>query len=319
MERSLKYFPVQMFAIVMGLSGLTIAFAKAWHFFDVPKIFYEALLLIDTSIFLIIFTTYMLKLLKYPEAVLEEFQHPVKSSFIATISISFLLLSIAYYDFAPPVSIAFWFIGAPLHIFFTFSVISFWIQGKFHINHINPAWFIPIVGNVIVPIVGVDCMPEYVSIFYFTVGMFFWIVLFTIITYRMVFHDPMPERLIPTFFILIAPPAVGFISYLRITAGSDDLVSQFLYFIALFFFFQLAFMVKMFTRLKFYISWWAYTFPLDALTIATTLQYMIFRNDLTKYAALSLLVLTTAVIAFVSYRTLKAVRNVEICVLEVEK
>ena len=32
---------------------------------------------------------------------------------------------------------------------------------------------------------------------------------------------PLPERLLPTVFILIAPPAVGFIAYVRLTGGVD--------------------------------------------------------------------------------------------------
>ncbi len=315
-KRSLEHFPVQLFAVVMGLSGLVIAYGKAYHFFNFPRIIYLSLLAVDTFLFFAIFTTYMLKWLKYPEAVKKEYEHPIKSSFIATISICFLLISIAYYDFAPTISVVYWFIGAPLHLFFTLSVISFWIRGEFHVKHINPAWFIPIVGNVLVPVMGVDMMPVYVSYFYFTLGMFFWLVLFTIITYRMIFHEPMPQRLIPTFFILIAPPAVGFISYLRMTFGSNDLVSQFLYLIAFFFLMQLAFMVKMFTKLKFFISWWAYTFPLDAITIATILQYMMFRTAFLKWLSIVLLIVTTVVIGIVAYKTVQAALEEKICVAE---
>lgn len=42
---------------------------------------------------------------------------------MATIWMSFLLLSIAYYDHALTVSILFWYIGAPLQLFFTLSII----------------------------------------------------------------------------------------------------------------------------------------------------------------------------------------------------
>lgn len=305
-----------MFATIMGLSGLTIAYEKAYHFFMFPYWIYEGLLFLDTVVFFTVLLIYLLKLLKYPEAVKQEFNHPVKSSFMATISISFLLVSIAYYGFAPPVSAAFWFIGTPLQLFFLFSIVVLWIEGKFHIKYISPAWFIPVVGNIIIPVVGVDVAPIYVSIFCFSIGIFFWVVLFTIIVYRMIFHEPMSQRLVPTFFILIAPPAVGYISYLRITSGSSDFTSQMLYFLALYFFLQIIFMARTFTKVNFYISWWAYTFPLDALTIATTLQFMIFRNSITKYGAIFLLGFTSIVIAVVSYKTLAAIKNSEICIPE---
>ena len=43
----------------------------------------------------------------------------------------------------------------------------------------NP-WFIPVVGNIIVPIAGVDDAPAEVSWFFFSFGLIFWIALFTL-------------------------------------------------------------------------------------------------------------------------------------------
>ncbi|NPA13192.1 MAG: C4-dicarboxylate ABC transporter [Aquificae bacterium] len=314
--RSLEGFPVQLFAVVMGLSGLTIAYAKAYHFLEIPAFFYHTLLVLDTVVFFLIFITYMVKWLKYPHAVAKEFKHPVKSSFGAAISISFLLISIAYYDFAPTVAITYWYLGAPLHLYFTYKTMKFWILHEFEINHISPAWFIPVVGNVLVPVVGVDVMPEELSIFYFALGLFFWVVLFTIIIYRMIFHNPMAKRLLPTFFILIAPPAVGFISYMRLTFGSIDFFSLILYFVALFTFFLMVIMAKVFLRLEFFISWWAYTFPMAALTIATMLMYMAYRNSITYASSIVFLLITTVIVGTVAYKTLIAAKKGKICVVE---
>jgi tellurite resistance protein len=320
MQRSLKYFPVQLFAVVMGLSGLTIAFAKAWHFLNIDSFeqIYKLLLVLDTVLFFTVLFTYIIKWVKYPEAVAAEFNHPIKSSFAAAISISFLLISIAYYDYAPSVSIAFWYIGTPLHLFFTFKVMKFWIEQDFNVAHINPAWFIPIVGNVLIPVVGVDAQSEMLNIFFYAIGIFFWLVLFTIVIYRMIFHHPLGKRLLPTFFILIAPPAVGFISYFRITFGLIDTDSLFLYFIALFIFLLLLSLMKNFVKLHFFISWWAYTFPMAALTIATILMDSAYNNTLTYTVSLAFLTLTTILVGYVTYKTYIAVKNHKICIPEEE-
>jgi tellurite resistance protein len=316
--RSLKYFPVQLFAVVMGLSGLTIAYAKAFHFLNFPYWPYFILLILDTVAFFGIFIAYILKWVKYPDAVKAEINHPVKSSFIPAISISFLLISIAYMDYAPTISVTFWWIGAWLHLFFTFSVLKFWIRHQFDVKMISPAWFIPIVGNVLVPVAGVDVVNEYINLFFFTLGIFYWIVLFTIVTYRMIFHHPMPKKLIPTFFILIAPPAVGFISYFRITFGSIDIFSMILYLIALFTFFLLLLKRSLYTQIPFFVSWWAYTFPLAAITIATTLIYSSFRNCSMYWFSLVLLAIVTVVVFYVAYKTYLAVKAQKICIPEEE-
>jgi len=310
--------PIQLFAIIMGLSGFAIMFAKAYHLLGLPYYIYSTVLFIDTALFLIIFTAYMFKVLIYTDEVRKEFKHPIKSSFSAAISISFLLLSIAFYDYAPTLSILLWYIGTPLQLFFTLYIINYWIHNELKVVHSNPAWFIPIVGNVLVPVIGVEAAPIYVSLFFFAFGMFFWLVLFTITMNRIIFHHPLAKKLIPTFFILIAPPAVGFVSYFRITNGSIDMLSMFLYFIALFTLFLLLFMMRMYDLKEFFISWWAYTFPLGAITIATLMLEMVFHNTLTYFASYALIVLTTVVVSFVTLKTIQACREQTICIEEIE-
>jgi len=317
-QRSLEHLPVQLFAVIMGISGFAIVFAKAYHLINMPYWIYAVLLFVDTALFLTIFIAYMLKWLLYPSAVKEEFIHPIKSSFMAAISISFLLVSIAYYDFAPTVSILFWCIGAPLQLAFTLIVIRYWVHNELKVVHSNPAWFIPIVGNLLVPVVGVEAAPVWVSLFFFALGMFFWMVLFTIMMYRIVFHHPLAKKLVPTLFILIAPPAVGFISYFRITNGSIDMFSMFLYFIALFTLFLLLFMIRMYDAREFFISWWAYTFPLAAITISTLMMHMALRTTVTYAGSVILILLTTSVIGFVTYRTILECRAERICIEEEE-
>jgi tellurite resistance protein len=166
--------------------------------------------------------------------------------------------------------------------------------------------------------VGVDAAPLYVSPFFFAIGLFFWIVLFTIMINRIIFHHPLAKKLIPTLFIFIAPPSVGFISYFRITSGSIDIFSMILYFIALFTLFLLLFMVKIFDTKEFFISWWAYTFPLAAITIATLLIYMTFRNTVSYVGSVLLIILTSAVVGFVAVKTLQACKEEKICISEGE-
>ncbi|MEA1982906.1 MAG: SLAC1 anion channel family protein [Campylobacterota bacterium] len=314
--RTLQHMPIQLFAVIMGLSGFAIMLAKAYHIIGMPYWVYKAVLFADTALFLVIFTAYMFKIAIYFEAVKKEFYHPVKSSFMAAISISFLLLSIAFYDYNPLHSILLWYIGMPLQLMFTLIILRYWIHNDLKVVHSNPAWFIPIVGNVLVPIIGVDAAPIYLSLFFFSLGLFFWIVLFTITMNRIIFHHQLAKKFIPTFFIFIAPPAVAFVSYFRITAGSIDMLSMFLYSIALITLLLLLFMIKMYDTKEFFISWWAYTFPLASISIATLMLEMVFHNLFTYTLSVGLIILTTLVVGFVAYKTFRACRAQQICVSE---
>jgi len=315
MKKKIQFFPITSFAVIMGLTGLTIAFGKFYHLGWLPKIFYDVSIFTVLILFVLVVIMYGLKLAFYPDEVKTDFKHRIRVNFFSAISISLLLLSIAFYTYYPLLSISFWWMGTVLHTIFLFKTISFWIQHNFEIHHFNPAWFIPVVGNILIPIAGVEYAPQIISYFYFSVGFFFWIVLFTIFLYRAVFHAQLPEKFIPTFFILLAPPAVGFISYMRLAASWDGF-SIFMLLITYFFIILLVVMYRSFFQLKFFMSWWAFTFPLAASTIASTVAFQVTDSDVFKYIAWIMLVLTISVIGVVAWHTIDNMRKGEICVKE---
>jgi len=315
MKQKIQFFPITSYAAVMGLTGLTIAFGKFYHLQWMPRIFYDISIFFVLALFLFISVLYGLKLVMYPDEVKTDFKHRIRINFFSAISISLLLLSIAYYTYYPMLSIILWWAGLLLHTFFMYKTISFWIQHNFEIHHFNPAWFIPVVGNILIPVSGVDFAPVILSYFYFAVGFFFWIVLFTIFLYRAIFHAQLPEKFIPTFFILLAPPAVGFIAYMRITA-SWDTFSVFLLLLTYFFIGLLIVMYRSFTQLKYFMSWWAFTFPLTAASISSAVAFQVTHYLFFKVTAWFILVSAIIAISIVVWHTIIHIRKGEICVKE---
>ena len=312
----LQHFPIAWFAMIMGLGGLTIAWRRAEELMGLGMAVSPWLLGLTTLLFIGLSGTYALKMLKHREAVAKEWAHPVKMNFIPTVSIALILLSIGWLPFSAPYSKLLWLAGSAMHLVLTLHVMTQWMHhSKFEIVHLNPAWFIPVVGNILVPIAGVTHAPAEISWFFFSIGLLFWPVLLTIIFYRVIFHGSLPERLMPTLFILIAPPAVGFLSYVRLTGGLDMLALLF-YYSALFFTLLLFAQLAWFARLKFFLSWWAYSFPLAAITVATFVMYEITANLLFARLASILLGVATVVIGGLFLRTALAVGRKEICVEE---
>lgn len=315
MNKKIQYFPITMFAIVMGLTGLAIVFSKFIQLNWIPDVFYTITLYFVSILFVLFFVFYGLKAILHFKEVLADFKHRIRINFFSAISISFLLLSIAYHPTSHAVSEILWWIGMIAHSIIMLHTISFWIQHNFEIHFFNPAWFIPVVGNIIVPVMGVEFMPISFSFFYFSVGAFFWVVLFVIFLNRVIFHDQLPQKFIPTLFILIAPPAIGFIAYYRIT-GNWDLVCEFLLNMTYFFVLLLIFLMKKFKNLKFFISWWAFTFPLDALTIASVLAYQLTKKPFYMYMSWISLTIAVSFIIIVAIKTIQKMKKNEICVKE---
>ncbi len=316
MTSRLQHFPIAWFAMIMGLGGLTIAWLRAEQILSLPFSISSWLLPASSGLFVLLALLYTIKLVKYRAAAVAEFEHPVKLNFVPTVSIALILLSIAWLPFSAPYSKLLWLAGTALHLVLTLHVVTRWMHhGKYEITHLNPAWFIPVVGNILVPIAGAQHAPAEISWFFFSVGLVFWPVLLTILFNRVIFHGSLPERLMPTLFILIAPPAVGFLSYVALT-GEVDAFARVLYYAALFFTILLIAQLRWFTRLGFFLSWWAYSFPLAAITIATLTMFQHTGDPLFLRLSGIFLAIASVVIAALFIRTCLAVARREICVAE---
>ena len=309
----LENFPISFFAMVMGLTGMAISWEKAQTTFELPLQLGHALTIFAGLVFILLISVYLLKLARYRQAVVQDLHHPIMLNFFPAVSISLILLSIATLKMAPGLSHTLWIGGTVLHLGLTLYVMNVWIHhDRFEIHHMNPAWFIPVVGNVLIPIAGIKLGYVEISWFSFSIGMLFWLVLLTIIFNRVLFHNPLPEKLMPTFFILIAPPAVGFIAYYNLI-GQLDPFARVLYYGGLFLTLLMLTQIARFARLRFFLSWWAYSFPLAAITLATLLMYEISGNRFFYGLGLVLLGLVTLVVTFLLYRTLQAIAAKKIC------
>ncbi len=309
----LANFPISFFATVMGLCGLALATLRLEQFAGVAHRASFAVLVASAAAFVVIAAVYATKIRRHPAEVLAEWRHPVKIAFFPTISISLVLLGTATHVFHAGLGVGLWAVGTGAHLVATLAIVSMWITGEhFEAPHLNPAWFIPAVGNVLVPLVGARYGYIEISWLFLSMGLLFWIVLLTIVFNRLIFHHPMPPHLLPTLCILIAPPAVAFLAYESL-AGEVDGFARLLYYPGVVFFLLVAIQLPRLFKLPFALSWWAYSFPVAALTVATLV--MAERTGLAVFAVAgaALYVLLVAIVAWLVVRTALAIRNHGIC------
>ncbi len=309
-ESRLIHFPISMFSVVMGLSGFAIAWQKALGTsFPVVTTFTSAL---ASIVMLLMSSLYLLKLFRYPNAVIAETKHPIKINFFAAFSISLLLLSVVWHKFES-LSYGLWGIGAIVQLSLTLLVMHSWIHhDHYRLEHANPSWFIPVVGNIIAPITGAKLGYIEVSWFFFSVGIVFWMVLLTIITNRLIFHEALPTRFKPMLFILLAPPSIGFVSYSSLVPELTDL-SRILASVALFTAILLVLNINQFRKGGFYLSSWAFSFPVAAFNVALFRYAELTQSSTCLYIGKALLGGLTLLILWLSFNTLKAIRAGEIC------
>lgn len=309
----LENFPITFFAVMMGLLGLALSIAAAETAAGSSGGLSQFVLGAAVAVFAVLAAFYTLKLVRHPAAVLAEWNHPVRIAFFPTISISLLLMGTALAPRMPDTAFVIWSIGLVAQGILSLSVIANWIGHRtFQPLHLSPAWFIPAVGNVLVPIAGVGFGATELSWLFFSAGILFWIVLLTLVMNRLIFHDPLPARLMPTLVILIAPPAVAFVAWVRLTGDVDAFARVLLntgYVFALIVLTQ----APRFFRLPFALSWWALTFPVAALSIASFTFAHKTASHGHQVIGFALTVLLALAVATLVVRTAQAIRAKQIC------
>lgn len=302
----LEYLPVGLFGSVMGLTGLSIAWQLAHEHYGLPAGIALTIGALAVLVFVLMLAGYLVKLVTAFGAVRREFGHPIAGNMFGTVPISLLLLPIVLEPFAHCLAQALWIIGAVGMIFLAWVIVSRWISDRQQVAHATPAWIIPVVGLLDVPlalpILGLPPMHG-LMVFALAVGLFFAVPLFTLIFSRLLFEPPLPDALKPSLMILVAPLAVGYSSY-RVTSGQSDLFAEALYMLTLFLLIVLIGQLRNLTICcPFRVYWWAVSFPLAASSIAA-LRFAAAQPGLTTDAiAIALLTLATVVIVLLLGRT----------------
>jgi tellurite resistance protein len=320
-EGALAHMPVGLFGMVMGLAGTTLASQAAARVLDgslaaAAQWIALAAAGVTLAVGSFIFLAYLIKLLRYPRAVVGEWHHHVRINFFPAASIALALVATMLLPHAPGVARVVWIVAAIGHAIGFVGVVSHWMGPRtIPVATLNPAWFIPAVGNVVMPIAGVELGYLSVSWLFFGTGIMFWLVLLPMVIHRFVFEAPLPPKLVPTLAILIAPPAVAFIAYVKL-AGGLDAAAQVLYGATIAFALLVFAAAGRIVKAPFGVPFWALSFPTAGLTIATLTFGAKAGIPGVVYAGLGLWVFLLVLIVVLLVRTLVAQAQGKICVPE---
>ncbi|MBT8226569.1 MAG: C4-dicarboxylate ABC transporter [Dactylosporangium sp.] len=312
-EGRIEWFPVAFFSVVLGLAGTALAWRRAADVLGWPGLG-PGLAWLALAAYLAIGGGYLAKIVRYPAAARTEWRKPVALAFLPMTSIGALLLATAFVGLADRMSTVLWWLGAAGQLGLTLWVLSTWIgDPRIRTEHAHPAWFVPVVGNLVVPLAGAAHAPAEVSWFFFSVGLVYWLVLLPVVLNRLFFHGPLPARLTPTHAILLAPPAVAFLAYLRLGGQAADPLARILLSVAVFQTLLLAVQVRSLRGIGFFLSWWALSFPLAAVSTALLAASGETGSDAAAWAGGGLLLVLTGLVVGLTGRTGLAVGRRQVC------
>lgn len=270
----LKYLFPGWYAIVMGLCGLALAFHRAVPLMgEMAGAVGLVIGALAGLVFAVLAVATVLRGLRHPQAWAEDRKHPVRHTFVAALPIAVILLATVAVaaGLRETWVAALWWVGALSQGYVTWWVLARWWKGNqpggLQWVSATPALLIPIVGNVLTPLAGVPLGYEAWSAAQFGLGLLFWPVVLVMLIVRIATQGLWPERLLPTSFILIAPPAVIGLSALQL--GAPALVGWGLWGVALFTLLWVAPLARRIAALPFGMPHWGMSFPLAAMAALT--------------------------------------------------
>lgn len=327
----IKNFAPSWFAAVMGTGILAITSLFYSQYVPFLKSIAVFLFYFNLILFFVLLIPWTLRWFLYTKEALADLEHPVASNFYATIAIAILVLSANFTIIGKNVFIGsiFWFVGTGLTIFFGILSPFIMFRGE-HVtmDHINPAWFIPPVGLIVIPIPGSFMIAQYSGVikelviflnyFGWGAGFFIYMALCAICMHRFILHRPLPNVLAPTIWINLGPIGAGTVALINLVNHTEfiTLKEPFFLFGFLFWGFGIWWVVMAIAMTIYYIrtmklpyalSWWAFTFPLGAYVAASHSVATTFHLELIDFIGFALYLLLVFLWSLTLIKTLTAV------------
>ncbi len=308
----IKNFTPSWFASVMGTGILTIVSLFYSQYLPFLKNISYILFYLNVILFFILLIPWVLRWIYFKNNALSDLNHPIISNFYATIAISMLVLAADFIVIDNNIRVGeiFWFIGTLFTIFFGVLIPYIMFKGEHvKLDHINPAWFIPPVGLIVIPIAGSLIIPhtsgileEFVILINFIgwgSGFFIYLAFLAIGMYRFILHHPLPNTLAPTIWINLGPIGAGTVALVNLVKNSQFITIKEPFFIFGFLLwgFGIWWVIMVITltihyikrlKLPYAMSWWAFTFPLGAYVAASHTISSIFKIQLIDYIGFAL-------------------------------
>ena len=289
--------------IPIPLCGLILAFFSLGNLLNDTHPLLKAICGTIGMIFLILI---LLKLVRYPERIRQDFKNPVIASNSGTFSMSLMILSTYLITFIPDIAYSIWILGVALHILLIVYFTYHFIIHNFDISTVYPSYWIVFVGITMGAITAHAHNLDEIGFIFFLVGFIGMILTLPLVIYRYIKHKDIPNANKPLICIFTAVMSILIVGYLN---SYNNISIEFLIgmytFACMFYIFALAKFIE-YRNLEFYPSFAAFTFPFVISGLATKgvmskTGFNIILNNVLSIET----VIATAIVVYVTIKYIK--------------
>ncbi len=301
----IRYFNPAWFASVMGTAVIPLAIS--FGNFPGKKMIVIFFVFLSIIMFILAMIPWTLRFFMFFDQVKKDFDHPIASNFFPTMPISLIVLSLDFLkfpglifsvDLSHQIAYYLWLVGSIGIYLFGFIILTHIFRHReIELHHANFGWYIPPVSKLIIPVAGFELagiMPATheltfgLSMVSLGVGFFLFLFVGSAVYHRYIYHELPISRFASTFFIGVAPTAIigvilfkmmhlfnhhavpGIDSTVFNTVGRIGILLNWGF--SLWWFIMALIIITYYIRkieLPYALSWWAFTFPLGAQSVAT--------------------------------------------------
>lgn len=262
---SVQRIPLNTLAIAFGLAGLAAIWTTAGRILGVSEAVGQVLWVGVVVAWVWLIVAHLRRGARSDESLAAQLRHPAQGPIAALVPIVGMLIGADLYRFVPVAGLVLVIVSLVVAAAFAGWILAFWHTGNLTPEAFHGGYLLPTVAagliaattsfKVGLPLLAVGC---------FAVGIFFWVVVSTVLLARLAFFAPLPDALTPTCAILLAPPAVAGTAWFTINGEQADLVSMALLGLLVLMALQQLALIPRYRRLPFTLGFWSFTFPLAA-------------------------------------------------------
>lgn len=283
--------PAAAFTTVMGTGALALAtwkLAQTWSFLHWPAF---CLNLLNFILFFLLSVLAIFTWSRNFAQIRSHFEHPDNCALYGACGIALLVLGAQAlaFGFGWTTGIIFWTLGISLTLAFNLGLLlRFFLHPGVELSHVTPVLFVPVASMVVAPAAGAPIavhlggiagdLTLLASIVALGGGLMLYGGLFSLMLQRHLLLKPLPDQLLPTCWIHLAPIGWAGVAILELTSdvspaqwqGGGQMLALIFFGAALWWLLMAALLCLkaiLQRRLVFTLSWWSFIFPIGSVAI----------------------------------------------------
>lgn len=305
---SIDRVPLNTLAIALGLTGVASTWSAVTAVAAIPPQIAQVFWVISAVATVWLLTAHAVRGRRSGKPLRSQLRDPVQGPLAVIVPLVGMLIGTNVIHWLPTVGATIAIVSMIAAAAYAGWLVSTWMTGRIELGAVHGGYILPTVAGGFITATTADALGLHgLGWASFGVGCLFWVVMTTLLIVRMVSRPALPDALVPTLAVVMAPPAVGGLALFALTDHvASPLSFAFAGITGILVIAQLA-AIPRYRRLPFSLGFWSFTFP-----VAAVATYAITWLDVTHTPSAGMLAVllslgVTLFVAAIGIRSLLAV------------